>query len=193
MGLDGAFAARHGLTFASALGRTGRRLEPGGDTEFVARMKRSDAREVVPDGVAVVQGCAGCATSTATADGTTEPSAPDGAFQPAAASPRNPSTTTTVAAQSAVARPTSIRSARPDRAARRTRPIGRRAGPRQRRCVGRTVRGAAETRPHPGAPAGRESGESRPPTGATPGTRHSPAAPGRAVSRPAVPDGADTP
>jgi len=54
MGLDAAFAARHRLTFATGLGRTGHRLESGDDTEFVARMKRHGARETVLAQVEVV-------------------------------------------------------------------------------------------------------------------------------------------
>jgi hypothetical protein len=47
MGIDAAFAARHGLRFDPRLGRTGRRLESGDDTSFVAQMKANGATEVV--------------------------------------------------------------------------------------------------------------------------------------------------
>jgi glycosyltransferase involved in cell wall biosynthesis len=47
MGVDAAFAARHGLRFDARLGRTGRRLESGDDTTFVAQLKASGGPEVV--------------------------------------------------------------------------------------------------------------------------------------------------
>ncbi|MGH3897835.1 MAG: glycosyltransferase family 2 protein [Pseudonocardiaceae bacterium] len=54
MGVDASFAARHGLTFDLKLGRTGRRLESGDDTSFIARMKEHGARETVLPDVGVV-------------------------------------------------------------------------------------------------------------------------------------------
>lgn len=47
MAIDAAFAHRHGLRFDPRLGRTGRRLESGDDTSFVAAMKQAGAHEVV--------------------------------------------------------------------------------------------------------------------------------------------------
>jgi len=47
MAVDAAFARRQGLRFDARLGRTGRRLESGDDTSFVAAMKRAGAREMV--------------------------------------------------------------------------------------------------------------------------------------------------
>jgi hypothetical protein len=50
MGIDAAFAHQHGLRFDMRLGRTGRRLESGDDTSFVAAMKAAGAREqLLPD------------------------------------------------------------------------------------------------------------------------------------------------
>lgn len=50
MGIDAEFARRHGLRFDMRLGRTGRRLESGDDTSFVAAMKAAGARErLLPD------------------------------------------------------------------------------------------------------------------------------------------------
>ncbi|GAA2848318.1 hypothetical protein GCM10010517_05580 [Streptosporangium fragile] len=54
MGVDAAFATCHGLTFDLRLGRTGRRLESGDDTSFIARMKEHGARETVLPDVEVI-------------------------------------------------------------------------------------------------------------------------------------------
>ena len=45
MGIDAVFAHRHGIRFDAKLGRTGRRLESGDDTSFIAAMKRAGAVE----------------------------------------------------------------------------------------------------------------------------------------------------
>ncbi|MGH3980839.1 MAG: glycosyltransferase [Pseudonocardiaceae bacterium] len=47
MGIDARFAHRNGLRFDARLGRTGRRLESGDDTSFVAAMKAAGARETI--------------------------------------------------------------------------------------------------------------------------------------------------
>lgn len=54
MGIDAAFAHRNGLRFDPRLGRTGRRLESGDDTSFVAAMRKAGARETVLASVHVV-------------------------------------------------------------------------------------------------------------------------------------------
>jgi hypothetical protein len=54
MGINAAFAHRHGLRFDARLGRTGRRLESGDDTSFVAAMKAAGAREQLLPSVCVV-------------------------------------------------------------------------------------------------------------------------------------------
>ncbi len=54
MGVDAAFAHDHGLRFDERLGRTGRRLESGDDTTFVAAMKARGARESLLSDVRVV-------------------------------------------------------------------------------------------------------------------------------------------
>lgn len=45
MGIDAAFSARHRLRFDHQLGRTGRRLESGDDTSYIAAMKREGSAE----------------------------------------------------------------------------------------------------------------------------------------------------
>lgn len=54
MGIDATFAHRNGLRFDARLGRTGRRLESGDDTSFVAAMKAAGAWETVLTTVNVV-------------------------------------------------------------------------------------------------------------------------------------------
>ncbi|MGH3328456.1 MAG: glycosyltransferase family 2 protein [Streptomycetales bacterium] len=54
MGIDAAFAHRHGLRFDMRLGRTGQQLESGDDTSFVTAMKAAGARELVLPHVSVV-------------------------------------------------------------------------------------------------------------------------------------------
>jgi hypothetical protein len=54
MGIDARFARAHGLRFDQQLGRTGRRLESGDDTSFVAAMKQRGARETLLRSVTVI-------------------------------------------------------------------------------------------------------------------------------------------
>jgi hypothetical protein len=54
MGIDTEFACQHGLRFDVRLGRTGRRLESGDDTSFVAAMKAAGAHEQLLPSVSVV-------------------------------------------------------------------------------------------------------------------------------------------
>jgi len=54
MGIDARFAHAHGLRFDQKLGRTGRRLESGDDTSFVAAMKQRGAKEILLRSVRVI-------------------------------------------------------------------------------------------------------------------------------------------
>jgi hypothetical protein len=54
MGIDARFAHRNGLRFDARLGRTGRRLESGDDTSFVAAMKDCGAQETLLPAIHVV-------------------------------------------------------------------------------------------------------------------------------------------